>query len=227
MIEKKILVVASGGLDSTVALIKCHKEYSHVEALTFSYGANHNQVEHEALKKTCAKYGINLTTIDLSFMGKHFTSSLLGGEIPEGNYNEENMKSTVVPFRNGIMLSVAAGYAESKEFDAVVLGNHSGDHTIYPDCRADFIQAMSQAIKLGTWKNVEVISPFCNVSKADIVKIGTELGVDFALTYSCYKGGQKHCGKCGTCRERIEAFQIAGVKDPTQYMEYTENTEAT
>ena len=218
MIEKKILVVASGGLDSTVALAKCLKEYSHVEALTFSYGSNHNGAEHEALEKTCAKYGVNLTTIDLSFMAEHFKSSLLGGEIPEGNYNEANMKSTVVPFRNGIMLSVAAGFAESNGFDAVVLANHDGDHELYPDCRADFIQAMSQAVKLGTWNGVEVISPFCNIRKADIVRLGDKLGVDFGLTYSCYKGGELHCGKCGTCRERIEAFKIAGVKDPTIYI---------
>lgn len=217
MINKKVLVIASGGLDSTVALIKCFNEYQYVEAITFSYGANHNHMEHSALERTCKKYCIRLTTIDLSFIHKYFQSSLLGGTIPDGNYNESNMKSTVVPFRNGIMLSVAAGYAESNQFDCIVLGNHAGDHTIYPDCRGDFINSITEAIKLGTWNNVEVLSPFCNVTKTDIVKEGEKLGVDFNDTYSCYKGGVRHCGKCGTCNERKEAFKLAGVKDTTVY----------
>ena len=133
--SKKSLVIASGGMDSTVALYKCVKEYDEVQALTFIYGSNHNAMEHEALEKTCRSLGIGLTTIDLSFIKEHFKSSLLGGEVPEGHYTSENMKSTVVPFRNGIMLSIAAGFAESNGFDCIVLGNHSGDHTIYPDCR--------------------------------------------------------------------------------------------
>ena len=149
----------------------------------------------------------------------YFKSSLLQGqeEIPEGRYDEDNMKSTVVPFRNGIMLAIAGGYAESIGFDCVVLGNHAGDHTIYPDCRQSFIDAFSKALKEGTWKGVELVSPFCNIRKEDIVKIGTELGVDYTKTYSCYKGMKKHCGVCGTCTELKEAFQLAGVNDPTEY----------
>ena len=127
------------------------------------------------------------------------------------------MKSTVVPFRNGIMLSVAAGVAESNGFDAIILGNHAGDHTIYPDCRPEFIDGMAKAVKHGTWKGIEVISPFCSMTKAGIVSLGNSLGVPFNLTYSCYKGGEKHCGKCGTCVERKEAFKFAGVIDPTAY----------
>ncbi|MDO4178393.1 MAG: 7-cyano-7-deazaguanine synthase [Phascolarctobacterium sp.] len=167
----------------------------------------------------CEKLGIKNTCIDLDFMNKYFKSDLLksGGEIPEGAYNADNMESTVVPFRNGIMLAIAAGLAESRCLDVLVLGNHSGDHTIYPDCRPKFIAGIEDAIFHGTSNNVKVISPFCDITKTDIVKLGKKLGVDFSLTYSCYKGGEKHCGKCGTCQERIEAFHDARVKDPTIY----------
>lgn len=139
------------------------------------------------------------------------------GAVPEGNYDSKNMSSTVVPFRNGIMLSVAVGLAASRKLAKVVLGNHGGDHFIYPDCRSEFIDAMCKAACLGTDGKVEVRSPFDGITKADIVKIGADLGVPFELTYSCYKGGKNHCGKCGTCRERREAFESAGVPDPTKY----------
>lgn len=115
------------------------------------------------------------------------------------------------------MLAIAGGYAESIGYDCVILGNHAGDHTIYPDCRDSFIKAFSEALKQGTWKGVELVSPFCNIRKEDIVKIGTELGIDYTKTYSCYKGMKTHCGVCGTCTERKEAFLLAGVKDPTEY----------
>ena len=215
----KALVVLSGGLDSSTALYWAKKEYTEVEALTFNYGSKHNDIEYSYAEKQCAKLGVKLTRINLDFMNTYFKSDLLksGGEIPEGYYNEENMKSTVVPFRNGIMLSIAAGFAESNDCEAIILGNHSGDHAIYPDCRPEFIEGIKKAIYEGTEKHIEVISPFCNMSKTDIVSLGAELGVDFSLTYSCYKGGEKHCGKCGTCTERKEAFEQAGVKDPTEY----------
>ena len=218
-INKRVLVVASGGMDSTVALAKAVNDYEYVEVVSFKYGSNHNDREYAALEKTCAKYGVKLTRIDLDFIHKYFKSSLLEGadSIPEGHYAEDNMKSTVVPYRNGIMLSIAAGLAESRDLDAIILGNHSGDHTVYPDCRPSFITSISTAIKEGTWKKIETISPFCNMTKADIARLGGELGVDFSLTYSCYKGGEKHCGKCGTCIERKEAFELAGINDPTEY----------
>lgn len=217
----KALVVLSGGLDSTTALYWAKKKYDDVETLTFNYGSKHNDIENEYAKKTCEKLGVKNTVIHLDFMNQYFKSDLLksGGDIPEGYYTAENMKSTVVPFRNGIMLSIAAGFAESNDCDVLVLGNHSGDHAIYPDCRPEFIDGISKAILTGTAKGIEVVSPFCNISKTDIVKIGNELGVDFSLTYSCYKGKEKHCGKCGTCTERKEAFEQAGVKDPTEYVE--------
>lgn len=215
----KALVVLSGGLDSTTALYWALSKYNEVETITFNYGSKHNDIENRYAKKTCEKLGIKNTVIHLGFINEYFKSDLLqsGGEIPEGYYTAENMKSTVVPFRNGIMLSIAAGFAESNDCNAIVLGNHSGDHAIYPDCRPEFIDGIKKAIYEGTEKHIEVISPFCDISKTEIVKIGANLGVDFSLTYSCYKGGEKHCGKCGTCTERKEAFELAGVKDPTEY----------
>lgn len=215
----KALVILSGGLDSTVALYWAKKKYGDIEALTFYYGSKHNEKEYYCALKTCESLKVKLSRISIDFIDTYFKSDLLksGGEIPEGHYAAENMKSTVVPFRNGIMLSIAAGFAESNDCDVIILGNHSGDHAIYPDCREDFIKAMAQAISFGTQKQIRLESPFCNITKTDIVKIGTELGVDFSLTWSCYKGGDKHCGKCGICVERKEAFQEAGVCDPTIY----------
>ena len=221
MEDKKALVVFSGGMDSTVGVYWAVKNYREVETLSFNYGSKHNDMEYSYAQKTCEKLGLKNVRISLDFVNQFFKSDLLksGGEIPEGHYAAENMKSTVVPFRNGIMLAIAAGYAESQGCDVLVLGNHAGDHAIYPDCREEFIDGIKKAIYEGTYKNIEVVSPFCNVSKTDVCRIGAELGVDFSLTYSCYKGKEKHCGKCGTCTERIEAFRDAGVPDPTEYEE--------
>ena len=212
----RALVIFSGGLDSTVALYWARKQYDYVEALSFEYGSKHNEIEYNHALKTCFKLNIPNTRLHLDFM-RDFKSSLINGEIPTADYNEENMKSTVVPFRNGIMLAIATGYAESNDFDYIILGNHAGDHDLYPDCREDFTKAMQKAIKLGTYKDIEFVSRFCNMSKADIVKLGSELNVDFSLTYSCYKGREKHCGLCGTCRERKQAFKDSNIKDITEY----------
>ena len=209
------LVVFSGGLDSTTALYWALEKYSRVECVSFHYGSHHNPMEYGCAERTANKLGVKLHYIKFGL--EEFKSSLLNGEVPEGNYNEENMKSTVVPFRNGIMLSFAAGLADSLEIGNVILGNHAGDHFIYPDCRPEFIESMAEAIRSGTVNHVNLVSPFCNITKADIVALGTRMGVDYLDTYSCYKGGKIHCGKCGTCRERKEAFQLAGVPDPTVY----------
>ncbi len=154
-------------------------------------------------------------------MHQYFKSSLLEGAdaIPEGHYEDENMKSTVVPFRNGIMLAIAAGIAESNGLSNVMIANHGGDHAIYPDCRPEFISAMSQATKAGSYNGVTVLAPYTNISKSDIARHGKALGIDYTETWSCYKGGKKHCGKCGTCVERKEALQEAGIEDKTEYME--------
>ena len=169
----------------------------------------------------CERLGIKHIVINLGFMHQYFKSSLLEGAeaIPEGNYDEENMKSTVVPFRNGIMLSIAAGVAESNGLKYVMMANHGGDHTIYPDCRPEFVSAMSEATRLGTYPGIEVLAPYTGITKSDIARHGKALGIDYAETWSCYKGGEHHCGKCGTCRERIEALADAGIEDHTVYDE--------
>jgi len=157
--------------------------------------------------------------ITLDFVAQHFKSDLLksGGKIPDGHYEEDTMKNTVVPFRNGIMLAIAGGYAESIKASGLVIAAHSGDHAIYPDCREDFMKSMADAIRLGTYAEVMIERPFIHLTKAEIVKRGREFGVDFGQTWSCYKGGEIHCGTCGTCVERREAFVMAGVEDPTVY----------
>ncbi|MFK7948008.1 MAG: 7-cyano-7-deazaguanine synthase QueC [Saprospiraceae bacterium] len=218
--KNKVVVLLSGGMDSVTALHYALKDYEVVGALSFNYGSKHAVRELEYAKYQCDKIGIQHTIIKLDFVQQLFKSSLLidGGEIPEGHYAAENMKSTVVPFRNGIMLSIACGYAESQGAKAVVIAAHSGDHAIYPDCRTDFMEAMRQAMKLGTYENIDLLAPFVDIDKTEIVRIGTKLKVDYAQTWSCYKGLELHCGKCGTCVERKEAFELAGVNDPTEYL---------
>lgn len=189
--------------------------------ISFDYGSNHNAREIPFAAMHCERLGIKHIVINLGFMHQYFKSSLLEGAeaIPEGNYDEENMKSTVVPFRNGIMLSIAAGVADSNGLKYVMMANHGGDHTIYPDCRPEFVSAMSEATRLGTYPGIEVLAPYTDITKSDIARHGKALGIDYAETWSCYKGGEHHCGKCGTCRERIEALADAGIEDHTVYDE--------
>ena len=189
--------------------------------ISFDYGSNHNAREIPFAAMHCERLGIKHIVINLGFMHQYFKSSLLEGAeaIPEGNYDDENMKSTVVPFRNGIMLSIAAGVAESNGLKYVMMANHGGDHTIYPDCRPEFVNAMSEATRLGTYPGIEVLAPYTGITKSDIARHGKALGIDYAETWSCYKGGEHHCGKCGTCRERIEALADAGIEDHTVYDE--------
>jgi len=215
----KVVVLCSGGMDSVTALHWARREHSVAAALSFDYGAKHNHREIPCAIGQALKIGVPHRTIPLDFIGKYFTSDLLksGGEIPEGHYAAENMRRTVVPFRNGIMLAAAAGFAESAGAEGLVIAAHSGDHTIYPDCREDFMRAMGDAMRLGTYAGIELLRPFIAWNKAQIVAEGVRLGVDFARTWSCYKGGEWHCGVCGTCVERREAFQQAGVPDPTTY----------
>ena len=187
--------------------------------ISFDYGSNHNAKEIPFARWHCEQLGIEHITIDLAFMPQYFKSSLLEGAdaIPEGHYADENMKSTVVPFRNGIMLSIAAGIAESRGLKYVMMANHGGDHTIYPDCCAEFVEAMSEATKAGTFPGIEILAPYTNITKADIARKGKELGIDYSKTWSCYKGEDVHCGKCGTCVERKEALRDAGIEDTTIY----------
>lgn len=215
--EKKAIIVLSGGMDSITMLY----EYADSIALAvnFSYGSNHNAREAECARRHCAILGIELIEIDLSFIGQYFHSSLLEGAdaIPEGDYDFDNMKSTVVPFRNGIMLSAAAGLAESRGLTKVMIASHNGDHALYPDCRDSFVSAMSEAIKAGTYDGITIDAPYSLLSKADIARHGKALDIDYSTTYSCYKGGPTHCGVCGTCRERRQALADAGIEDTTIY----------
>lgn len=219
MDRQRAIVVFSGGMDSATALWWALSKFREVGAVSFEYGAKHNARELAAAAAICKKLSVPQTVIPLDFIGRNFHSSLLktGGTIPEGNYNEENMASTVVPFRNGIMLAAAAGLAEDSGFSAIILGNHTGDHAIYPDCRPEFIDGMANAIEAGTGGKVKLLSPFCRMTKGEIAALGAKLGVNFSLTWSCYNGRDRHCGKCGTCRERREAFREAGLTDPTVY----------
>lgn len=214
---KDSVIVVSGGMDSITLLYDKKEEIA--LAVTFDYGSKHNAREIAWAKVHCGRLGIRHIVIKLDFMQKYFTSSLLegGDEIPEGHYADENMKSTVVPFRNGIMLSVAAGIAESNGLKKILIANHGGDHTIYPDCRPEFIGAMDRAIANGTYEDVRIDAAYTNITKADIAKIGKRLGIDYSETWSCYKGGERHCGKCGTCIERKEAMALAGIDDRTEY----------
>lgn len=214
---KDCVLILSGGMDSTTLLYEMKERIA--LAVSFDYGSNHNAREIGYAKLHCCRLGIRHFVIKLDFMRDYFKSSLLDGAdaIPEGNYADENMKSTVVPFRNGIMLAVAAGIAESEGLKYVMMANHGGDHAIYPDCRPEFVRAMSEATKAGTYPGIEVLAPYTNLTKADIARRGKQLGVDYSETWSCYKGGEKHCGKCGTCVERKEALCEAGIDDPTEY----------
>ena len=219
---KDALIVLSGGMDSVTML---HEYADSIDlAVTFNYGSNHNMREIECARYQCNLLGIELIEIDLSFIGQYFHSSLLEGAdaVPEGDYDFDNMKSTVVPFRNGIMLAAAAGLAESHGLKAVMIANHSGDHALYPDCREKFIKAMGAAIEAGTYDSIELRAPYTLLSKAEIASIGKKLGVDYSHTYSCYKGGEQHCGRCGTCLERRQALADAGIDDPTTYEESPE-----
>ena len=214
---KDSIIVLSGGLDSTTLLYEYQAQIA--LAVSFDYGSNHNQKELAFAALHCKRLGIKHLIIPLDFIQKYFHSSLLAGgdAIPEGNYDDDNMRSTVVPFRNGIMLAIAAGLAEDCGLQQIMLANHGGDHAIYPDCRPEFVNALDQAIAAGTYNGVRLFTPYTHLTKADIARHGKALGIDYAETWSCYKGGEHHCGKCGTCTERIDALREAGVEDHTIY----------
>lgn len=214
------LIVYSGGLDSTVLLHKLAAENRADGALWVNYGQRHAR-ELECAKFNCEKLGVKLDIADLSALQPLFGDNALtqkSVEVPEGGYADENMKTTVVPNRNMILVAVAAARAIAIGTDSVAYAAHSGDHAIYPDCQETNSPTPSTAsCASATTSRLGSNAPFVDMTKADIVKLGAELGVDFARTWSCYKGGKFHCGKCGTCTERREAFELAGVPDPTVY----------
>jgi len=209
----KMIAVVSGGMDSISLLYDQKKDITHV--LNFNYGSKHNEKEGEWAQYHANMLRIPFVRIDLPFIANSFTSDLLksGGEIPLGHYQDPTMKRTVVPFRNGIMLAIATGFAESVGCDAVAIANHAGDHAIYPDCRAQFIVDMSNAMHSGTYAQIVLFAPFTDMTKREVALVGKNAGVDFAKTYTCYKGGEKHCGLCGSCTERKEALAGFDVTD--------------
>jgi 7-cyano-7-deazaguanine synthase len=215
----KVCVLLSGGMDSVAAFYEVLGTHEVAACLSFDYGAKHNAREIPFAKLHADRAGVLHQVIPLDFMNRLFKSDLLqsGGDIPEGHYAEESMKQTVVPFRNGIMLAIATGYAESIGAGGLVIAAHSGDHAIYPDCREPFMRAMATAMGEGTYAKIQLLRPFIAMDKTAIARRGVELGIDFSETWSCYKGGEIHCGVCGTCVERREAFILAGLPDHTRY----------
>ena len=215
---KDSLIIVSGGMDS-ITLLYDYKD-SIALAVTFDYGSNHNAREIPFAQMHCERLGIRHIVIPLDFIHQYFTSSLLEGAeaVPDGHYADENMKLTVVPFRNGIMLSIAVGIAESNGLGKVLIANHGGDHAIYPDCSPEFISAIDAASQAGTYVKVKVVAPYTDITKTDIAKRGSALGIDYSETWSCYKGETVHCGTCGTCVERKEALRDAGLVDRTEYL---------
>lgn len=217
----KTVIIYSGGMDSTALLYRQHALGDQIQCLNFYYGSKHNEMERAAAMKFTKDLQIPIQFISLDFIGRLFKSALLmsGGEIPHGHYVEESMKQTVVPFRNGIMLSIAAGFAASIGFDQVSAAIHAGDHTIYPDCRPEFFDALNTTLKAGLWESVQFYAPFINMTKGEICAEGALHGASLENSYSCYEGDFIHCGQCGACTERQEAFRMAGVPDYTTYKE--------
>lgn len=216
---KKAVVIISGGMDSSTLLYQVNRDFDEVFALSFDYGQRHKK-ELGYAAKTCTYIGVPHKIVDLSNINELLQGSSLttpGMDVPEGHYAEPSMKQTVVPNRNMIMLSLALGYAISIGAKDVFYGAHAGDHAIYPDCRPVFVHAMQTAANVCHFEPVELHCPFQNMDKGDIAILGQELGVRYDLTWTCYKGGEKACGKCGACRERLEAFEKAGMDDPVPY----------
>lgn len=221
--RQKVVVVMSGGLDSTVLLYELVFQFgvANVKALSIDYGQRHSK-EIVAAADICEMLGTEHQIADLRGI-RHLINNSSQTDpsipVPQGHYADETMKVTVVPNRNMILLAVAIGFAVNEQFNAVAFGAHAGDHTIYPDCRPEFASAMNTASLLANYQKVEILRPFINLSKADIVTLGDALGVPMGMTWSCYEGDDIHCGKCGTCVERREAFKLANVTDPTYYVE--------
>ena len=216
--SEKAVVVYSGGMDSFTVLNTAIKNGLDVYALSFNYGQKHSK-ELEVASQVCRDLGVPHKVVDITAINSLMANSSLTGdaEIPEGHYEDDNMKSTVVPNRNMVLLSMAIAYAVSLEAGKVYYGAHSGDHHIYPDCRPEFVAAMNAVSKIANYQSVEIVTPFLHSSKGEILKAGLEMNLDYANTWTCYNGREKSCGKCGACNERLEAFAEQGRKDPLEY----------
>ena len=216
------VVILSGGLDSTVLLHLLKKQGVELVALSFNYGQRHVKELDFAFEQAVRVLDVEWHTLDLRPMRELFAGSALTSgevEVPDGHYADESMKATVVPNRNMVMISLAGALAISRKLDFVAYAAHPGDHAIYPDCRPEFTDPLALALHNADWHHVQLLRPFVakGMDKAAIVRLGAELGVGFTQTWSCYRGQEKHCGTCGTCTERKEAFELAGVEDPTDY----------
>lgn len=215
----KTILILSGGMDSTTLLYSLLADHYEVKCLGVNYNQRHKK-ELTYAADLCDSLGLEWRIADLSGLDQFLTGSSQSDptiEVPEGHYEEESMKLTVVPNRNMLMLSVATAWAISSKFDAIAYAAHAGDHAIYPDCRLPFINYMQDVLRVCHFEPINLLAPFQYKTKAEIAKLGYELGVPFEKTWSCYKGLERHCGKCGTCTERREAFQLAGIRDPTEY----------
>ncbi len=215
---EKVVVIYSGGMDSYTLLHEALAQNKQVYALSFNYGQKHSKELHYA-QKVCDDLGlphkiVDITAIHQLLLGSSLTDDI---EIPEGHYEEQSMKSTVVPNRNMVMLSLAIAYAVSIKAEAVYYGAHGGDHAIYPDCRPEFIEKMDAVSKVANYESIDVLAPFQSIDKTEILRLGIVKGLDYSKTWTCYNGRERACGKCGACQERLEAFQLNDLTDPLVY----------
>ncbi len=216
--SQKVVVIFSGGMDSFTVLNKVVRQGFDVFALSFDYGQRHNK-ELEYAANVCEELNVHHKIVDISAINQLIGGSSLTSDIdvPEGHYEQDSMKQTVVPNRNMILLSMAVGYAVSLEASKVYYGAHSGDHAIYPDCRPEFVHRMNDVCEIANYEAVEIACPYLDVSKIDILTDGLKMGLDYAKTWTCYNGREKACGKCGACQERLEAFEKNNKTDPLDY----------
>jgi len=220
----KVVVVLSGGMDSATLLAKMVDDGHEVAALVVDYGQRHVREVSSAIM-LCQHFGVEVTIVDLSSLkdvmrGSSQTDNDIA--VPLGHYEEESMKATVVPNRNMLLLATATAHAISLGYDSVAYGAHAGDHAIYPDCREAFVSAMATVMLVCDYEPITLMVPFIDVDKGDIADLGVKLGVPFELTWTCYQGGDVHCGLCGACQERLEAFAKNGHVDPVGYMPLAE-----
>lgn len=215
---EKVVVIYSGGMDSYTVLNRAIKDGKQVFPITFDYGQRHVK-EIACAKAVCERLNVPHKIIDISAINQLLAGSSLTDniDIPHGHYEEESMKSTVVPNRNMILLSLAVGYAVSIEASQVYYGAHSGDHAIYPDCRPEFVEKMNDVCQIANYEAIDIFSPYLTVSKTDILTDGIKMGLDYSQTWTCYNGREKSCGKCGACQERLEAFEQNNAVDPLAY----------
>lgn len=216
--KEKVVVIYSGGMDSFTVLHKAIEEGKEVYPLTFNYGQRHSK-EIEYAADVCQRLGVEHKVVDISAINQLMAGSSLTSDIdiPEGHYAEDSMKSTVVPNRNMVLLSMAIAYAVSLDARAVYYGAHSGDHAIYPDCRPEFVHKMNDVSQIANYDPVDIVSPYINDDKIGILRDGLRMGLDYGQSWTCYNGREKACGQCGSCVERLEAFAKNNIVDPLSY----------